>query len=87
MQKPKLGPHAFRKRVTCDEPHPCDQLCLVTGLNLDGTVGLVAFEPNGEQYAYQATLIQEAGDVACHYEPCIITDPSKLHPSCAEEPF
>lgn len=70
MEKPRLGFHIFRKLPTKDQPHPCDQSCIVTSLNLDGTVNLVAYEGDGEQLLYEgASIAQATDDSPCHYRP------------------
>lgn len=70
MQQPRLGFHTFRKLETDETPYQNDQSCIVVGLNLDGTVNLVAFEADGQQFLYErATIVKSADGQGFHYQP------------------
>jgi hypothetical protein len=88
MQKLRLGFAVFRERATDDEPYPVEKSAVVTALNLDGTVKLCVFDPDGSQFVIdRAKMIELKDDIGAHYEECFDEQPAGAKPSKPAPPL
>lgn len=78
MQKLRLGFTVFREQATDAQPHTVEKAAIVTALNLDGTVRLRVFDPDGSDFVIdRAKMVELKDDVGAHYEESLQGRPSE----------